>query len=47
MNALPPPDDLAHEDGLLMAEVVQVNTLPGRYVLRFLDVDTAGRPSGR
>lgn len=42
MNAIPPPDDAAHQDGVLMAEVTEVNTLLGRYVLRFLDSD-AGR----
>jgi hypothetical protein len=35
----PDPDD-AHEDGLLMHELTVVNTLLGRYVLRFLDADS-------
>lgn len=38
-HSIPPPDDAAHEDGLLMAELTRVNTLLGRYVLRFLDAD--------
>lgn len=41
-KSVPPPDDNAHQDGVLMAEVTQVNTLLGRYVLHFLDAD-AGR----
>lgn len=39
MNGIPPPDHAAHQDGVFMAEVTQVNTLLGRYVLRFLDAD--------
>jgi hypothetical protein len=42
MTTIPPPDESAHLDNVLMAEVTQVNTLLGRYVLRFLDAD-AGR----
>ena len=42
MTAVPPPDEAAHVDNLLMAEVTSVNTQLGRYVLRFLDAD-AGR----
>ena len=42
MTAVPPPDEAAHHDNVLMAEVTQVNTLLGRYVLHFLDAD-AGR----
>lgn len=34
--------DVAHDDGLLMHELTVLNTLLGRYVLHFLDVD-AGR----
>lgn len=39
MNQIPPPDDTAHQDNVLMADVTEVNTLLGRYVLRFLDTD--------
>jgi hypothetical protein len=39
---IPDPDDAAHDDGLLMHELTVVNSLLGRYVLRFLDAD-AGR----
>jgi hypothetical protein len=39
MNQIPPPDDVAHRDNVLMADVTEVNTLLGRYVLRFLDTD--------
>lgn len=42
VRRIPPPDDAAHLDNLLMAEVTSVNTELGRYVLRFLDTD-AGR----
>jgi hypothetical protein len=42
VTAIPPPDDAAHLDNLLMAEVTSLNTQLGRYVLRFLDAD-AGR----
>lgn len=41
MNA-PPPDELAHHDAVLMAEVTSLNTVLGRYVLRFLDADAGG-----
>lgn len=41
-GSIPPPDDAAHQGGMLVAELTQVNTLIGRYVLRFLDAD-AGR----
>jgi hypothetical protein len=36
------PDDAAYQDNVLMAEVAEVNTMLGRYVIRFLDAD-AGR----
>jgi hypothetical protein len=42
MTAIPPPDDAAHEDNVLMAAIANVNNQLGRYVLRFLDTD-AGR----
>lgn len=42
MTAIPPRDEAAHLDNLLIAEVTSVNTQLGRYVLRFLDAD-AGR----
>lgn len=42
MTAVPPPDETAHLDNLLMAEVTSLNNQLGRYVLRFLDAD-AGR----
>jgi hypothetical protein len=41
MNCIPPPDPVAHQDGLLMAELARVNTLLGRYLLRFLDADAS------
>ena len=44
MSRVPLPDDAAHQDGLLMHEVSDLNALLGRYVLRFLDAD-AGRTS--
>ncbi len=42
MIDMPPPDDAAHLDFVLMAEITHANTLLGRYVVRFLDAD-AGR----
>lgn len=36
---IPPPDEAAHLDGVLMAEVSAINTLLGRYVVRFIDAD--------
>jgi hypothetical protein len=36
---VPGPDDAAHDDGLLMHDLTVVNTMIGRYVLRFLDAD--------
>lgn len=39
---IPPPDHAAHLDNLLVAEIANVNTRLGRYVLHFLDAD-AGR----
>lgn len=36
---IPRPDDAAHQDNVLMGEVAEVNTMLGRYVLRFLDAD--------
>jgi len=39
---IPPPDEAAHLDNILMAEVASLNNQLGRYVLRFLDTD-AGR----
>lgn len=41
-SRIPGPDPCAHEDGLLMHDLTVVNTMIGRYVLRFLDAD-AGR----
>lgn len=40
--ATPPPDEAAHHDNLLMAEMASLNNQLGRYVLRLLDAD-AGR----
>jgi hypothetical protein len=34
------PDDAAHQDNLLMAEVGKLNEQLGRYLLRFLDADS-------
>lgn len=42
MNTVPLPDEAAHKDNLLMADVTSLNSQLGRYVLRFLDAD-AGR----
>lgn len=39
---IPPPDHAAHLDNLLVAEIANLNTQLGRYVLHFLDAD-AGR----
>lgn len=39
MNSVPPPDEAAHLDGLLMHELTVVNTQLARYVLRFLDAE--------
>lgn len=39
MNTVPPPDDVAHHDGVLMAYVCKLNEQLSRYVLRFLAAD--------
>lgn len=36
---VPGPDEGAHEDGLLMHELVVVNTMLAKYVLRHADAD--------
>jgi hypothetical protein len=36
---MPGPDHAAHDDGLLMHDLTVVNTMIGRYVVRFLDAD--------
>jgi hypothetical protein len=41
-GSIPPPDESAHEDSVLVAELAAVNTLIARYILRLLDAD-AGR----
>lgn len=41
-RSVPGPDNTAHDDGVLMHDLTVVNTMIGRYVLRFLDAD-AGR----
>lgn len=41
-GSIPPPDEGAHQDSVLIAELAEINTLIGRYILRFLDAD-AGR----
>jgi hypothetical protein len=41
-GSIPPPDKGAHQDSVLIAELAEINTLIGRYILRFLDAD-AGR----
>jgi len=41
-SRVPDPDNAAHDDGLLMHDLTVLNTMIGRYVLRFLDAD-AGR----
>jgi hypothetical protein len=41
-GSIPPPDESAHEDSVLIAELAEINTMIGRYILRFLDTD-AGR----
>lgn len=40
--SIPQPDETAHEDSVLIAELAELNTMIGRYILRFLDAD-AGR----
>jgi hypothetical protein len=40
--SIPQPDEAAHEDSVLIAELAELNTMIGRYILRFLDAD-AGR----
>lgn len=39
---VPPPDEGAHLDNLLLADMASLNNQLGRYVLHFLDAD-AGR----
>lgn len=39
MSPIPPRDDAAHDDSVLMAAIANVNNQLGRYVLRFLDTD--------
>lgn len=39
MIHIPPPDDVAHQDRMFLAEVAELNTQLGRYVLHILDVD--------
>lgn len=41
-HRVPGPDEAAHDDGLLMHDLTVVNTVIGRYVVRFLNAD-AGR----
>ena len=41
-GSIPPPDEAAHEDNVLVAELAAVNTMIARYILRLLDAD-AGR----
>lgn len=36
---VPGPDEAAHQDGLLMHELVVVNTMLAKYVLRYADAD--------
>jgi hypothetical protein len=43
-SRVPGPDPAAHEDGLLMHDLTVVNTMIGRYVLRFLDADAGVTP---
>jgi hypothetical protein len=44
-SRIPPPDDAAHADGLLMHDLTVLNTLIGRHVLHHLAADTGDRPS--
>jgi len=37
---IPPPDQAAHDDGVLMHDLTVLNAELGRYVLRFLDADS-------
>jgi hypothetical protein len=41
-GTIPPPDEGAHEDSVLIAVLAAVNTMIARYILRLLDAD-AGR----
>jgi len=40
MNTVALPDDAAHDDNVLMAEVGKLNEQLGRYLLRFLDAES-------
>ncbi|OLF10481.1 hypothetical protein BLA60_14890 [Actinophytocola xinjiangensis] len=37
---IPPPDQAAHDDGVLMHDLTVLNAKLSRYVLRFLDADS-------
>jgi len=41
-GSIPPPSEADHQDSVLIAELAEINTMIGRYILRFLDTD-AGR----
>lgn len=41
-GSIPPPDEAAHQDSMLIADLAELNTIIGRYILRLLDAD-AGR----
>lgn len=36
---VPPPDETAHQDSVLIAELATVNTQLARYVLRYIDAE--------
>ena len=38
-TAVPPPDDAAHQDSMLMAELATLNTLVARYILRSMGME--------
>ncbi|GAB3446325.1 hypothetical protein [Actinophytocola sediminis] len=45
MSRIPPPDEQAHWDYVLMSVAASVNTLLGRYVLNLLDADAKRTPA--
>jgi hypothetical protein len=39
MNGVPPPDEVSHQDRVLIAEIGKLNEQLGRYILRYLAAD--------
>lgn len=44
MSSVPPPDEHAHRDRVLMGMAAEVNVRLGRYVLSLLDADALRAP---